>query len=159
MPAKGAAPAPPPRDLDDVFATLRARVREQDDTAPAVQLERGLDHLQHGRSAEAIIELEAAARTPILRCKAAASLGRLYASLGEMPEAVEWFERAADAPSPSADDHVAVLYELADALERTGEGARALAILIEIDAESAAYRDVPQRIEQLTREQAGSPGR
>jgi hypothetical protein len=50
------------------------------------------------------------------------------------------------------------LYELAEVLERLGESARALAVLIEIDTDAGAYLDVRERIEQLTRAQAGSRG-
>ncbi|MSO45654.1 MAG: tetratricopeptide repeat protein, partial [Acidobacteria bacterium] len=48
--------------------------------------------------------------------------------------------------------------ELADALERLGEAARALAVLMELDADAGGYRDVRTRIDHLTREQAGSHG-
>ncbi len=51
-----------------------------------------------------------------------------------------------------------MLYDLAAALERLGESARALAILMELDADAGGYRDVRTRIEHLTREQAGSRG-
>jgi hypothetical protein len=48
-----------------------------------------------------------------------------------------------------------VLYDLAGALERMGEGARALAVLLELEADAGAYRDVRQRIELLSRAEAG----
>jgi hypothetical protein len=48
-----------------------------------------------------------------------------------------------------------VLYDLADTLERLGERDRALAIMIELDAESGGYRDVRARIERLTRAGSG----
>ena len=51
-----------------------------------------------------------------------------------------------------------VLYELAEVLQQLGETARALAILMELDADAGGYRDVRTRIEYLTREQAGSRG-
>ena len=46
------------------------------------------------------------------------------------------------------------MYDLADALALLGEASRALAILIDLDAEAGDYRDVRARIEQL----AGSRG-
>ena len=73
---------------------------------------------------------------------AAARLGRLHLTRGELQPAIEWLERAAAAPAPDADEARAVLYELASALQATGEGARALAVLMEIDAERTEYRDV-----------------
>ena len=49
-----------------------------------------------------------------------------------------------------------MLYELADTLERLGESARAMAILVDLDADAGGYRDVRLRIEQLARAQPGS---
>ena len=65
-------------------------------------------------------------------------------------------ERAAEAPAPSADEGLLLLYDLAGTLERAGETARALAVLLEIDADRSGYRDVGERIERLTRAQAGT---
>ncbi len=45
--------------------------------------------------------------------------------------------------------HHALLYELATVLQANGEGARALAVLLELQAEAGEYRDVSSRLEQL----------
>jgi hypothetical protein len=50
----------------------------------------------------------------------------------------------------SPDEGHAVLYELADALEQQGEPARALAVLLELETQRRAYRDVPRRIARLS---------
>jgi tetratricopeptide (TPR) repeat protein len=154
-----ASPAGPTRDLESVFEDIRTRVeREQQSSDVEAQFERGLAYLGEGRTEEAISELQAAARTPMYRFKAAAQLGRLHVAAGNVKTGIEWFERAAEAPAPTPDDGFAVLYELAAGLEQLGETARALAILIELDADAGDYRDVRQRIGSLTREQAGSRG-
>jgi hypothetical protein len=62
-------------------------------------------------------------------------------------------ERAVLAPPPTAEEGYALRYDLADALERTGEVARALAICLELQAEAGRYRDVPARVERLTKTQ------
>ena len=95
-------------------------------------------------------------RVPLLRFRAAAQLGRIYIEGGDITTGIGWFERAAEAPAPTPDEGYAVLYELAAALETQGESARALAILMELDAEAGGYRDVRDRITQLTRTQTGS---
>ena len=148
--------AQPPRDLEAVFGDMRARVEEQT-TGAAAQYERALQYLKEGRIADAVADLQAAARTPTLRFTAAARLGRLHLAAGEREAAVEWLERAAEAPAPSPEEALAVLYDLADALDRMGESARALAVLMELDAFASGYRDVRDRIEQLARDRAGSP--
>jgi hypothetical protein len=43
------------------------------------------------------------------------------------------------------------MYDLADTLQRSGEGARALAVLLELQADAGQYRDVASRIERLSR--------
>jgi tetratricopeptide (TPR) repeat protein len=121
--------------------------------------ERAVELLQAGRVADAMAALEAAARVPRTCVRAAAELGRLYVQRGDLLRGIEWFERAADGPAASPDEGFAVLYELAAALERLGEPARALAILIDLEADAGGYRDVRERIEQLARAQAGSHGR
>ena len=73
-----------------------------------------------------------------------------------LPKALEWLERAAEAPAPTTDESNQLHYELAEALEKVGEVARALAICLELQAEAGSYKDVDQRIDRLTKVQAGS---
>jgi hypothetical protein len=88
-----------------------------------------------------------------MRFQACAELGRLYARGGELARGVDWMERAAEAPAPRPDEGHALMYDLADTLERLGESARALAVLMELEADAGRYRDVPSRIERLSRVQ------
>jgi hypothetical protein len=69
-------------------------------------------------------------------------------------QAIESFERAAGAPAPNAEDGRLLLYDLADALEDAGEGPRALAIFMDLQAEAGTYRDVPVRVDRLAKVQA-----
>jgi tetratricopeptide (TPR) repeat protein len=150
-------PVPAPQDLEGAFEEMRLRAaRDQQAVNAAEQYERALQHLDSGLVADAIAELEGAARAPLFRFRASARLGRLYIARGEVQQGIDWLERAAEAPASSPDEGLSVLYDLADALERAGETARALAVLLEIETDRRAYRDVHERIEQLTRAQAGS---
>ena len=154
-----APPEPPPAeepvpDLEDVFAQMRAKsAREQQASAALAQYEQGVRFIEQGLDKEAITALEAAARVPMLRFKAATRLGRLLIDRGDLNDGVDWLERAAEAPAPSPEEGYDLLYELAGALEAQGESARALAILMELDAESDGYRDVRTRIMYLSRAQ------
>lgn len=155
-PTASSAPSATIVDLEEVFEGLRGKAERELQVAEALdQFERGVSHLEHGREEQAIAELRNAARTPILRFPAAARLGRLHLSRGELEIAIDWLERAAEAPAPALDEGLAVLYDLAAALQQVGESARALAILMEIGAETTEYRDVPQRIERLRVEAGG----
>jgi tetratricopeptide (TPR) repeat protein len=151
--------AVPPPDLESVFADLRNRVaRDKDRSDADAQYDRALEHIRAGRLDEAVADLQSAARVPMLRFPAASQLGRLLIQRGDVKEGVDWLERAAEAPAPTANDGFALLYDLASALERMGESARALAILLELDADAGDYRDIRSRIDHLSRVQAGSRG-
>jgi tetratricopeptide (TPR) repeat protein len=103
---------------------------------------------------EAIAALQEAARSPRQRFEAASMLGGLLLERKDAAGAIRWFERAAEVPPPSADAGNALLYDLADALEKGGEHARALALFVELEAESGGYRDVAHRIDRLSKVQA-----
>ena len=141
-------------DIEDVFAQMRAQsARDQQASAALAQYEEGARFIEQGLDREAIAALEAAARAPVMRFKAAARLGRFLIDRGDLNDGVEWLERAAEAPAPSPEEGHDLLYELAGALEAQGESARALAVLMELDAEADGYRDVRTRIMYLTRAQ------
>jgi tetratricopeptide (TPR) repeat protein len=147
-----------PRDLESIFEELRAKVARDQDTKAREQYQRALRHLEEGKYAEAIANLEEAARTPTVRFEAASRLARILISRGELAAGVDWMERAVEAPPPTAEEGRAAMYELGDALGRLGETARALAVLLELEGDSSGYRDVPERIAQLSQAQARSGG-
>lgn len=149
----GAAPAVS-RNLDDVFAGFRREAGEKLSGESAdSQLASGERLLKDGRVDDGLRALEQAARTPRLRFDAASRIARTLKGRGHLQRAIEWFERAADAPAPSHDAGRALLYELADTLETLGEEARALAIFLELETEAGAYKDVRSRIGRLTQTQ------
>jgi len=148
-----AAPAP------EVFQGFHDDMRRQSFAAAAEQHYRmALAYEEVGMPAQAIEQLRVAVRSPRRRFEAAALLGRLSLANGRTREAIDWFERAAEAPAPSIDACRRLLYELADALEGAGEQARALAVFRELQAESGTYRDVERRIGRLLGAGSGSGG-
>lgn len=153
------APAPPPpsaQNLEAVFSGMRSNAASQSDVEDAGEhLGLARTYLEMGMTDEAIAALETAVRSPRHRFEAAALLGRLYLKQDDLPHAVEWLERAAEAPASSADETHALLYELGTILESSGETARALAVFIELQADAGDYRDVAARVEHLARVQTG----
>jgi tetratricopeptide (TPR) repeat protein len=147
-----------PRDLESIFEELRDKVARDQESKARDQYQRALRHLEDGKIAEAIANLEEAARTPLMRFEAASRLARVLVSRGELAAAVDWLERAVEAPPPTPEDGHAAMYELADALSRLGETARALAVLMELEGESGGYRDVRERIAQLSQAQSRGEG-
>jgi tetratricopeptide (TPR) repeat protein len=154
--APGAAGAAgTPQSLDQVFEQMRDEAgRGADEEAAAEQFGLGLTYKELGMEDEAIQAFEVAARSPRQRFEAASALGQLYLDRGDTSPAIEWFLRAAEAPASSPDAGYALLYNLADTLEKARDHARALAIFVELEAESGGYRDVASRVDRLSKVQA-----
>lgn len=146
---------PPPRSLDQVFRGMRDESnRASSEEAAAEQYRLALTYHEMGMPEDAIKALEQAARSPRQRFDAASMLGRLYLERKDTNHAIEWLERAAEAPAPTPDAGRALLYDLAKTLELVGEHSRALAVFVELESESGGYRDVAGQIERLSKVQA-----
>jgi tetratricopeptide (TPR) repeat protein len=165
-PAPAPAPQAPvttaitePDQPADVFASMRGKAMNDSSALPpgdhaARNFRVGQTYAAAAMLKEAADAFEKAARDPRYRFRSAQSLGRLYRKHGMLPEAVEWLDIASEAPAPKIDEHRSALYELADALETTGEHTRALAVLLDLVAEQSDYRDARARIERLSRVKA-----
>jgi tetratricopeptide (TPR) repeat protein len=155
-PAKAAEAAPEP-DLDGVFGNMRTQSAKRSGLDDAEkEYKRGVALRTAGDIDGCIEAFEKAARAPKLRFATSRLIARLYRDRGMMPKALEWLERASQAPAPTADESHQVLFELAEGLEKAGEAARALAVCMELQSDAGPYRDVAERIDRLTKVQAGS---
>ena len=153
--AASAAPAASARSLDQVFQQMRDEAgRSSDEETAAEQYGLAVTYNELGMVDEALVALEEAAKSPRQRFEAASMLARLRLERGETALAIEWFERAAEVPATTPDAGHALLYDLAETLEKAGERARALAIFVELEAEAGGYRDVASRINRLSKAQA-----
>jgi len=151
----GSAAAVPPGDIDAMFAQMRDQASRRSPMDEAEQhYQRALVFREVGDLDSCIPALEMASRAPRLRFATASLLARIFRDRGLIPQAVEWFEKAAEAPAPTAEEGYELLYDLSDALEKEGESARALAIALELQADAGAYRDVAERIDRLMEAQA-----
>jgi tetratricopeptide (TPR) repeat protein len=151
------APAAPehPRGLDGFFEDLREeRGRDLEGISAALAYDQASEHFNRGEVEDAAACLRTAARDPAFRFRAASMLARIARDQQRLGEAVEWLERAAEAPAPSIEASHGLLYELGDTLESSREGARALAVFIELQAAAPGYRDVAERVADLSRKQA-----
>jgi tetratricopeptide (TPR) repeat protein len=156
-------PTPQPRpqvqetDLDNALDGSRTHVAKRSGLDEAEKdYKRGLALRAAGDIEGCIEALEKASRAPKLRFGTSWLIARLYRDRDRLPEALEWLERASNATAPTADESHQLLFELADALEKAGEVARALAVCIELQSDAGSYRDVEARIDRLTKVQAGS---
>ena len=149
-------PDRPDSDLEDVFRDFRDEVsRDTEATETERQFKLGLTYRDMGMTDDAIRELGWAARSPQRRFEAASLVARLQRDRGQLDAAVEWYERAAEAPAPTVEAGRELLFELAQTLETAGESARALAVYLELRTDAGNYRDVSVRIDRLSRLQSG----
>ena len=147
------APAVEP-DIDEVFAQFRAEASKtlEVDTAQQDYI-KALALRDAGDLSGCMTALASAARSPRVQFAAESLLGRLCKERGQLNEALEPLERAAEAEPPSPADYHELLLDLADTLEASGETARALAVCLELQSDAGDYRDVGARIERLSRVQ------
>jgi tetratricopeptide (TPR) repeat protein len=157
--AGAAAPgnkAAEPDDLDGVFGHLRDQAAKRSGLDDAQkEYKRGLALRAAGDIDGCIKSLEKASHAPKLRFATSKLIARLYRERDMLPEALEWLERTSQAPAPTPDDGYQALFELGEMLEQVGEVARALAVCMELQSEAGTYRDVAERIDRLTKVQAG----
>ena len=138
-------------DLEGVFKELRDEVTHQTTAEDAARYYKlATTYAEMGMIGEAMTALEVAARSPRSRFEAAGLLARLHLQRGSAAQAIEWFERAAEAPAPDPEAGRALLYDLGTTLEAQGETARALAVFLELRADAGDYRDLATRLERLT---------
>jgi tetratricopeptide (TPR) repeat protein len=139
-------------DVEGVFNELREEVKHQASAEEAAQhYKLATTYVEMGLIEEAMRALEVAVRAPRSRFEAASLLGRLHLQRGATEQAIEWFERAAEAPAPDPEAGRSLLYDLAATLEQQGESDRALAVFLELQADAGQYKDVAQRLARLTR--------
>jgi tetratricopeptide (TPR) repeat protein len=138
--------------LEAIFEAMRPRGADYRTVAEGAELyERGLRRLEDGDIRDGLADLAEAARVPAFRFPSASRLGREYVARGHAHAGIEWLERAAEMPAPNRDAGLAVLYDLGVALNAAGERTRALAVMMEIEADEPNYRDVRQRLQVLVR--------
>jgi len=141
--------------LESFFEELRGKVARDQEVRAREQLDRGVECLADSRFDEAIASFEEAARTPAMRFQASSQLARICLGRDELQAAVDWLERALEAPAPAPEDRVALMYDLADTLARQGKGSRAIALFMEVESELSGYRDVRARIARLSQAEIG----
>jgi tetratricopeptide (TPR) repeat protein len=120
------------------------------DVSPAERYERGLALKKAGLYKAAIDQFAMAAVEVTLAVKAYAQMGLCYKLTGCYEDAVTAFQQALKATPGSSKETVQILYVLGRTLESLGRVADTLEAYRWIRREDAAYRDVAERIEQLS---------
>jgi tetratricopeptide (TPR) repeat protein len=133
---------------------LREQVGSRSDDAERSFLQ-GQSEYAAGQVDQAVTSYRAAARDPGVRFRAAVAIAAISKQRGDLPDAIEWLERASEVPPPSVEAGHALLYDLADTLVAADEHSRALAVFMELRAAAPDFRDVERRIGDLSARQSG----
>ncbi|HEV2985793.1 MAG TPA: tetratricopeptide repeat protein [Vicinamibacterales bacterium] len=145
-----------PADLDGVFADLRGKAGAGASTGAAEQAYvRGLALREAGDIDGCLAAMQEATHSPRLRFVTGAVVARIFRERGQTEQAIEWFERATQAPAPTKEESHQLMYDFAETLEAAHEVIRALAVCLELQADAGDYKDVAARIDRLTKVQAG----
>jgi hypothetical protein len=65
-------------------------------------------------------------------------------------QAAEWYRKALASPALDQETSLALRYDLASALEAAGDPGQAVEVFGEISSADPTYRDVAQRVSELT---------
>jgi len=99
---------------------------------------------------EAIAEFQLAAKDESRLLECASMLGICFMEKGMPKLSVKWFEKGLQAEGRTEEEYQGLRYDLASALEASGEVERALEIFTEIYGQNARFRDVEDRVRQLS---------
>ena len=116
----------------------------------AEKYERGLALRKAGLFKQAVAEFEQAAAAPAYALKAYAQMGLCYKSTGRYDDAVVAFRKSLKSSPTSTKELVQILYVLGRTLEMLGRTGETLEAYRWIRREDPTYRDVEQRILELS---------
>ena len=118
--------------------------------ASAERYQRGLTLKKAGYYKSAFMQFELASSDPAYALRAFAHMGLCLRAVGRSEEAVTAFRKALALTGSSKKDTVQLLYVIGRTLESLGQVSEALEAYRWIRREDAGYRDVANRIGQLS---------
>ncbi len=136
--------------LSDIFREFQKGVDKQlgkEDYETRYNL--GIAYKEMGLVDEAIAEFQLAAKDEGRLLECASMLGICFVEKGMPKLAVKWFEKGLSAPGRNEEEYQGLRYDLASALELSGEPDRALALFTELFGQDASFRDVAEKVRQL----------
>ncbi len=137
--------------LEEVFREFQKGVSEQlSDEDSDTHFNLGIAYREMGLLPEAIREFQVASRDTKFFVESCSIIGVCYQEQGMWNEAAEWYQKALVAPDIGEDARIGLRYELAGAFEGAGDVEQALGIYEEIVAIDPSYRDVSQRLQNLS---------
>jgi len=142
---------PQEQDLKDIIDGFKKGVAENlsaEDYDTHFNL--GIAYREMGLLDEAIGEFQLASKDPRYIVDCSSMLGICFLEKGLPELAVRWYKKGLESPTLSDDQALGLLYDMAEAYLTTGDGESAYRTYIEIYGMNSNYRDVAQRIHELT---------
>jgi len=136
--------------LSDIFREFQKGVDKQlgkEDYETRYNL--GIAYKEMGLVDEAIAEFQLAAKDEGRLLECASMLGICFIEKGMPKLAVKWFDKGLSAPGRTEEEYQGLRYDLASALEQSGETARALTLFTELYGQDTTFRDVAEKVRQL----------
>ncbi len=137
--------------LEEVFREFQKGVAEQlseEDSDTHFNL--GIAYREMGLLPEAIREFQVSSRDKALFVESCSIIGVCYQEQGMWSEAADWYQKALVAPDITDDARLGLRYDLASAYQGSGDIGQALEIFEEIAASNAGYRNINEKLANLS---------
>ena len=139
--------------LEEVFKEFQKGVEEQLSEEDAdTHFNLGIAYREMGLLPEAIREFQVASRDTDYFVESCSNIGVCYQEQGMWSEATEWYQKALVAPDITPEARVGLRYDLAAAYQSAGDVEQAVGIFEEIVAGNSSYRDVADRLANLSQQ-------
>ncbi|MFO0614322.1 MAG: tetratricopeptide repeat protein [Polyangiaceae bacterium] len=148
--------------VEAVFEQFKAGVAAQiADNDAATHYDLGVAYKEMGLFADSIAEFELASRDPTRECVSQSMIGMMHMERGNIDQAIDAFLRGLSAEDKSADQEIALTYEIANAYETRRNLDQALYYFQLVSRLNPSYRDprgsVEERIGNLTEPASAAP--
>jgi len=145
-------------DVDQVFERFKAGVKTQvADNDSATHYDLGVAYKEMGLLPDAVAEFEVAGRDPQRECMCFAMIGMIYLEQTQLDRAAEAYVRALSASTKTVEQEMSLYYDLGNVYEMKGKNQDALYYFQKIARRDPGYRDVADRIQQLSPAPAAVP--
>ena len=138
-------------DVDQVFEKFKAGVKAQvADNDSATHYDLGVAYKEMGLLPDAVGEFETAARDAARECMCFAMIGLIYLEQNQLDRAAEAYVRALSSAQKTVEQEMSLYYDLGNVYEMKGKNQDALYYFQKIARRDPGYRDVTDRIRQLS---------
>jgi len=141
-------------DIDQVFEKFKEGVRAQvEDSDSATHYDLGVAYKEMGLIADAVKELEIAARDPARECMCYAMIGLVHLEQNALDDAEKSYIRGLEAARKTVDQEMNLYYDLGIVNEMKGAYPEAAYYLKKIARKDPGYRDIRERLMMLEQAQ------